>query len=97
MGVDAVPPYEVACLEFDSALEAAGHRHVTFIETSDPDGGRTRWSCVQVIAAIRDGERFVVIESGRDHVTLLEPVVCPICPFATLLTDPVDELPRHCE
>jgi hypothetical protein len=28
-----------------------GHLHVTAVETSDPDGGTTRWSLVQVIEA----------------------------------------------
>lgn len=93
---DDVPPYQVACLEIDTALEADGHRHVTFVETRDPDGGQTRWSCVQVIAAIRDGERFVVAEDGHGQLTLLEPALCPMCSFATLVTDPADAPPAPC-
>lgn len=96
MGVDEVPPYAVACLELDARLEFGGHHHVTFIETQDPDGGRTRWSCVEVIAAIRDGERFVVAEDGHGKLTLLEPGLCPQCPFATLLVDPPEAGPVPC-
>jgi len=96
VGVDGVPPYEVACLEMDARLQAGGHHHVTFIETRDPDGGRSRWSCVQVIAAIRDGERFVVAEDGQGQVTLLEPGLCPRCPFVTLLVDPPEVQPAPC-
>ena len=91
-----MPPYEVACLELDTRLEFGGHQHVTFIETRDPDGGRTRWSCVQVIAAIRDGERFVAADDGRGELTLLEPGLCPQCPFATLVADPVEAMPIRC-
>jgi hypothetical protein len=97
VGADEVPPHEVACLDMDRELEASGHRHVTFVETRDPDGGLTRWSCVQVIAAIEDGERFVVAEDGHGAMTLLEPARCPACDVATLVTDPADAQPGPCE
>ncbi len=96
VGADQVPPYEVACIELDARLEFGGHQHVTVIETSDPDGGRTRWSCVQVIAAIREGERFVVATGGDGEPALLEPGLCPRCPFATLLVDPSRPQPARC-
>ena len=96
MGVEDVPPYEVACLQLDAKREATGHQHVTFIETRDPDGGRTRWSCVDVIAAIRAGERFVVAEDGQGKVSLLEPGLCTQCPFVTLVVDPPATLPARC-
>ena len=95
MGVDEVPPYAVACFELDTRQEFAGHEHVTFIETRDPDGGRTRWSCVQAINAIRDGERFVVAEDGG-KLTLMEPGLCSQCPTATLLVDPPEARPAPC-
>jgi hypothetical protein len=95
-GVDEVPPYEVACIQLDARREATGHHHVTFVETADPDGGRTRWSCVDVIAAIRAGERFVVAEDIRGRVNLLEPGLCTQCPFVTLVVDPPTALPVRC-
>ena len=96
--VDAgtVPPYEVACVELDSRLEAAGHRHVTHIETRDPDGGRTRWSREQVLSAIRDGERFVLVNAGNGTTTLMEPRLCPRCPFFTLVVDTPEATPPRC-
>jgi hypothetical protein len=80
----------------DRGLEASGHRHVTSVETRDPDGGSTRWTCVQVIAAIEDGERFVVAEDGHGALTLLEPAGCPACDVMTLVTDPADAQPGPC-
>lgn len=97
VGADEVPPYEVGCLEMDRAPEGSGHQHVTFVETRDPDGGSTRWTCVQVIAAIEDGERFVVAEDGHGAQTLLEPGRCPACASATLVTNPADAQPGPCE
>ena len=95
-GADEVPPYEVGCLDIEGESEASGHRHVTGVETRDPDGGSTRWSCAQVIAAIEDGERFVVAEDGRGALTLLEPARCPACPMPTLVTDPAHAQPGAC-
>lgn len=95
MGVENVPPYEVVCFQLDAKREATGHQHVTFIETRDPDGGRTRWSCVDVIAAIRAGERFVAVD-GQGTVNLLEPGLCTQCPFVTLVVDPPTALPVRC-
>ena len=97
VGADEVPPYEVGCLEMDRGSESSGHRHATFVETRDPDGGSTRWSSVQAMAAIEDGERFVVAEDGRGGMTLLEPGRCPVCGVATLVTDPADAQPGPCE
>ena len=97
VGADEVPPYEVGCLDTDRELEASGHRHVTFVETRDPDGGRTRWSCVEVIAAIEDGEQFVVADDGHGALTLLVPARCPACTSATLVSDPADGQPGSCE
>lgn len=90
-----VPPYLVLCLEQD-ASGSDGHPHVSFIETRDPDGGQTRWSTVQVIAAVRDGERFVVADDGQGGETLLEPAVCTRCPTVTLAVDPRVPAPPPC-
>ena len=97
VGADEVPPYEVGCLDIEGESQGSGHRHVTGVETKDPDGGSTRWSCAQVIAAIQDGERFVVAEDGHGAHTLLEPARCPACAMATLVTDPADAQPGPCE
>ena len=86
-GVGELPAYKVVCLQTDTAAEADGHDHVTAIETWDPDGGRTHWTLVQVIAAVRDGEVFQA-RTGRDgQAAVLEPAVCPRCAVATLLVD----------
>lgn len=96
LGVHELPPYRVVCLEMDPELAGAGHQHVTSIETWDPDGGRTRWTPVQVIAAIRDGERYVVESTGQGLDGLLEPAVCPRCPMVTLTVDPPGARPAPC-
>jgi hypothetical protein len=77
-----LPPYSVLRVHLDEARAADGHRHVDYVETVDPDGGETRWTSVEVIAAIRDGERFV-LDEGEGHERL-EPTLCPRCPMATL-------------
>ena len=94
-GAEEPPPYEVACVELDSRLEAARHPHVTYIETRDPDGGRTRWSREEVLSAIRDGERFVLVEDGG-RTTLMKPRLCPKCPFFTLVVGSPEATPPRC-
>ena len=89
------PPYRVLCLEEDRAGSGA-HAHASFVETRDPDGGQTRWSTVQVIAAIRDGARFVVADDGQGGQTQLEPAVCTRCPTVTLAVDPDAPAPAPC-
>lgn len=82
---DSVPWYVVLSIEKDHAVEPSGHSHVLGLATRDPDGGETHWTLVQVIAAIRDGERFVVGEDPDDQGAAIEPTVCPRCPMATLV------------
>jgi hypothetical protein len=89
------PPYIVTCVD-QEASGPDGHPHTSFIETRDPDGGQTRWSTVQVIAAVRDGERFVVADDTRGRETLLEPAVCTRCPIVTLAVDPRAPAPPPC-
>lgn len=80
---DEAPPYVV--VRFDNDPDAmAGHDHVTAIETRDPDGGSTTWRAIDVIDAIRGGERFVVESDARGDESILEPAVCPKCPRATV-------------
>jgi hypothetical protein len=81
------PPYVVTCLETDPAA-GAGHEHVVAIETRDPDGGQTRWATVEVISAIREGERFVVGDGNGDTAASLEPAVCAACSRMTLSVGP---------
>ena len=85
--LDEGPPYEVVLIEMDADREAQGHEHVTFVHTNDPDGGVTRWTSVETIAAIRDGERFLVGRDAGGNESLLAPTLCPACPFATLAVD----------
>ena len=91
-----VPPYRVLCMQLDAATSADGHTHVLHVETRDPDGGQTRWRPVDVIAAVRDGERFLVAEDDRGTETLLEPAVCPRCPAVTLAVGPSQRPPTPC-
>jgi hypothetical protein len=95
-GVDELPAYEVVCLQTDTAAEAEGHDHVTAIETWDPDGGRTRWTLVQVIAAVREGEAFHAGKGRNGQAGVLEPAVCPRCSLATLVVDPPEARPSPC-
>lgn len=95
-GIGELPAYRVVCLETDAAAEADGHDHVTSIETWDPDGGRTRWTLVQVVAAVRDGELFHAGKSADGQAGVLEPAVCPHCPVATLGVDPPEARPPAC-
>jgi hypothetical protein len=78
--VTDVPPYEVMCIERDGSA-GEGHDHVIAVETRDPDGGQTRWATVEVIAAVREGERFTV---GDEPAASLEPAVCRACANVTL-------------
>ena len=88
--------HEVVCLQTGPAAEADGHEHVSAIETQDRDGGRTRWTLVQVIAAIREGETFHAGKGSDGQVGVLEPAVCPRCPLATLVVDPPEARPPPC-
>ena len=88
-------PYAVVCLS-DEPNAGSGHDHVAAIETRDPDGGSTRWTAIDVIAAIRDGERFVVSDDGRGEEALLEPGICPACSRVTLVVDPTVTRPAAC-
>jgi len=81
---EQLPPYSVRCIDLDPVAEADGHHHVTAIETWDPDGGEARWSLVQVIEAVRDGEQFMVTEGDGGQAVELAPSVCPRCSMATL-------------
>jgi hypothetical protein len=83
----SVPWYVVLSVEKDQALEATGHSHVVGLSTRDPDGGETRWTLVQVIAAIRDGERFVVGRDTDERAAVMEPAICPQCPMSTLVVE----------
>jgi hypothetical protein len=89
---DEAPPYVVVRLDQDLDTPD-GHDHVTAVETRDPDGGSTQWRVVDVIAAIRDGERFVVELEGHDRKSVLEPAVCPACSRATVTVDAAGERP----
>jgi hypothetical protein len=89
--------YDVLCVQLDGTRERDGHEHVTFVDTRDPDGAQTRWKSVDVIAAIRDGAEFVVAEDGKGRRTLLQPALCPACPFATLEVEPPAPRPIGCD
>jgi hypothetical protein len=85
-------PNRVWCLETDGGGEPDEHRHVVALEASRADERRQRRTTVQVIAAIRDGELFVVGDGGRGQAAVLEPSVCPRCHRATLVTHPASAL-----
>jgi hypothetical protein len=86
-GAGEVPPYVVRRVETDPAAAAAGHHHVSGVDTVDPDGGETHWTLVQVIAAAREGERFVMGGEGGQAEDL-EPSACPRCRLVSLSAHP---------
>lgn len=77
-----LPHYAVVLVQYEDLTE--GHEHVAFVDTLDPDGGQTRWSAVELINAIRAGERFVVMIGGAPSGATLQPSICPVCPLITL-------------
>ena len=79
------PPYVVTCLERD---DSAGHGHVVAVETSDPDGGRTRWATVEVIKALMEGQSFVADEDASPVDAVLAPSTCARCGAVTLSVAP---------
>jgi hypothetical protein len=79
---DDMPPYEVVDVHY--ADVPGGHEHVAYVETSDPDGGETRWTQAEILAAVRQGERFVLTQGGVVTDTTLEVATCPACPQPTL-------------
>jgi hypothetical protein len=73
----------VVRVEFDARLRTDGHEHVRLVETEEASGAR-RWTGVDVIAAIRYGDRFVLTPEAGASGAVLEPTICPRCPMATL-------------
>ena len=82
--IDSMPPYVVRRIQTDEAAAGSGHHHVGGIDTVDPDGGETHWTLVQVVSAVRDGERFVMGGAEGGRTADLEPAVCPRCRLVTL-------------
>lgn len=72
---------------------AQGHRHLRSIDTRDQDGATTRWNVPDLMAALRDKERFVV---GDGEATLAVGL-CPACPFMTLKFDPPGAAVPSCD
>jgi hypothetical protein len=89
---EALPPYVVRRIRTDETAAGSGHHHVGGIDTEDPDGGETHWTLVQVVSAVRDGERFVMGGTQGGRMADLEPAVCPRCRLVTLAV--VDEPER---
>ena len=89
------PPYVVFCFVEDSDASDE-HDHVTAVEARDPDGGTTLWSASDVIAAIRQGDRFVIEANQQHGGGRLEPGVCPACRVATLAVHPPGIRPAAC-
>lgn len=80
---DDWPPYLVLAISRDDSA-GGGHDHVMAVDTRDPDGGETRWGIQELIAAIRDGERFAVESEGASGGHL-QPSSCPACSRTTLV------------
>lgn len=85
-------PHRVWCVELDDAAEPTAHRHLVALEASGADGVRYRWTIVEVIAAIREGELFIVGEGEGEQAAVLEPSVCAVCRRATAITHPAAAL-----
>jgi hypothetical protein len=91
------PPYEVICVELEVIGQREGHEHIAAVKTRDPDGGETRWTADQVIAAVGDGLQFLVAEDEGAGEIVLEPAVCPQCSANTLVVDPREARPPMCD
>ena len=86
-------PHEVLCVEIREGAGKRGHSHVTAVvaRSAAATEGR-RWSIVQLVEAMRAGERFGVGESSG--AATLRPAVCGRCPMLTIVSDPPDALAR---
>jgi hypothetical protein len=86
-------PHEVLCVEIREGTGERGHAHVAAVVARSAAGTEARrWSVVQLVEAIRAGERFGVGESGR--VASLRPAVCGRCPMLTVVSEPPEALAR---
>jgi hypothetical protein len=85
-------PHEALCVEIREGAGERGHAHVTAVMTRDGGGPARRWSIVQLVEAMRAGERFGVGESSG--AATLRPAVCGRCPMLTIVSDPPDALAR---
>lgn len=74
--------HAVVMVQYEDLTE--GHEHVSHVDTLETAGMQRRWSAVEVINAVRAGERFVVTIGGTPVSTRLEPAICPVCPLITL-------------
>jgi hypothetical protein len=79
-----LPPHVVLCVGYDDVGATSGHRHLRYLEAVDPGGMRMQWQLAQIVAAMRNGERFVAGGGGGRPATTLELGLCPVCPFITL-------------
>ena len=79
---DAELGHAVVLVQYDDLTD--GHEHVSYVDTLDRDGAQRRWSAVDVINALRAGERFVVTIGGLATGATLQPSICPVCPLVTL-------------
>jgi hypothetical protein len=82
--------HHVECVEFDAAA-GVGHVHVTRVGTAEPDGGRRRWSLVDLVSAWRSGETFWIAGNDSGNAAM-RPSVCPQCRLVSLETEPADAL-----
>lgn len=87
------PAHQAVCVEIREASGDRGHTHVSALFARTVGGSEPkRWSVVQLVDAVRAGERFEVGEAGG--VSSLRPAVCGRCPMLTVASDPPDALAR---
>jgi hypothetical protein len=63
----------------DPVSDEPGHSHVVAAETQDGDAAPRRWRLVEIVEAVRLGERFVLVTGAE-----LEPTVCDRCARVTV-------------
>ena len=87
------PPHQAVCVEIRERSGDRDHTHVTAVLVRPAAGAEARrWSVVQLVDAIRAGERFEVGEASG--VAGLRPAVCGCCPMLTIVSDPPEALAR---
>lgn len=75
--------HRVVCVEQVEGHRGEYHLHVAALETREGDGTGRRWGLVDIVTAMRHGDRFLAGTEARDGPQF-EPMVCPSCGVVTL-------------
>lgn len=85
----------VVCAERVAAPRGPQHTHVAAVGTAtQPDGPTRRWTMVELVNAMRLGERFYTGSRSSGRRAAIEPQVCPECGVVTVRSAPGIEADR---